>query len=57
MSDLQARGSPQNKEKVGPADLAFVAFVIIILAIALGLTLLKFTCKIPGNRRPGSSSK
>jgi hypothetical protein len=38
MSDLQARGSPQNKEKVGPVDLAFVAFVIIILAIAVGLT-------------------
>ena len=38
MSDLQARGSPQSKEKVGPADWGFVAFVIIITAIAVTLT-------------------
>ena len=25
MSDLQARGGPQRKEKAGPADFAFVA--------------------------------
>jgi hypothetical protein len=34
----QAGGSPQRKEKVGPADLAFVAFVVIITAIAVMLT-------------------
>ena len=39
MADLQARGSPQSKEKVGPADLAFVAFIVIITAIAVMLTL------------------
>jgi hypothetical protein len=38
MSDLQARTGPQRKEQVGTADLAFVAFVIIIVAIAVGLT-------------------
>ena len=38
MSDLQTRTSPQRKEQVGTADLGFVAFVIIITAIAIGLT-------------------
>jgi hypothetical protein len=37
MSDLQAR-TGQRKEQLGRADLAFVAFVIIIVAIAVGLT-------------------
>ena len=35
MSDLQTRTSPQRKEQVGTADLGFVAFVIIITAIAI----------------------
>jgi hypothetical protein len=47
MSDLQASGSPQGKEKIGPADLAFVAFVIIILAIAVMLTLTKIYLQSP----------
>jgi hypothetical protein len=38
MSDLQARTGLHRKEQVGTADLAFVAFVIIIVAIAVGLT-------------------
>ena len=48
MSDLQAKDSPQGKEKVGPADLAFVAFVVIITAIAVMLTLTKIYLQGPG---------
>ena len=47
MSDLQARGSPQRKEKVGPADLAFVAFIVIITAIAVMLTLTQIYLQNP----------
>ena len=48
MSDLQATGSSQGKEKVGPADLAFVAYVVIITAIAVMLTLTKIYFQNPG---------
>ena len=49
MSDLQTRTSPQRKEKeqVGTADLAFVAFVIIILAIAVGITCVQIYMQNP----------
>ncbi len=47
MSDLQARGGPP-KEKAGPTDLAFVAFVVIITAIAVILTLAKIYLQNPG---------
>jgi hypothetical protein len=47
MSDLQARTDPQRKEQVGMADLAFVAFVIIILAIAVGLTCVQIYMQNP----------
>jgi hypothetical protein len=35
---LASEDWPERKEQVGTADLAFVAFVIIIVAIAVGLT-------------------
>ena len=38
MSDSQVKISPQHKEQVGMADWAFVAYVIIILAIPIVLT-------------------
>jgi len=38
MSDLQAKISPQHQEQVRMADWAFVAYVIIILAIPIVLT-------------------
>lgn len=39
MSDLQGASHPQRKEQIGIADLAFVAFIIIITATAVILTL------------------
>ena len=47
MSDLQARSSPPPKEEVNRADLAFVAFVIIIFAIAVGLTCVQIYMQNP----------
>ena len=47
MSDLQGTSSPQRKEKVGPADLAFVAFIVIITAIAVMLTLTQIYLQNP----------
>ena len=44
MSDLQARSGPPRKEE---ADLAFVAFVIIIFAIAVGLTCVQIYMQNP----------
>jgi hypothetical protein len=39
MADLQGKTNPQRKEQVNTADLAFLAFVVIITAIAVLLTL------------------
>jgi hypothetical protein len=39
MSDLQGTSNPQRKEQVGAADWWFVAFVTIITAITVTLTL------------------
>ena len=39
MSDLQGASYRQRKEQIGIADLAFVAFIIIITATAVILTL------------------
>ena len=47
MSDLQARTDPQRKEQVGAADWGFVAFVIIIFAIAVGLTCVQIYMQNP----------
>ena len=47
MSDLQARTGLHRKEQVGTADLAFVAFVIIIVAIAVGLTCVQIYMQNP----------
>jgi hypothetical protein len=47
MSDLQARVARRAKKKVGPADWGFVAFVIIITAIAVMLTLGKIYFQNP----------
>ena len=38
MSDLQGTSNPQREEQLGAADWGFVAFVIIITAIAVTLT-------------------
>ena len=38
MSDLRGTSNPQRKEQLGAADWGFVAFVIIITAIAVTLT-------------------
>jgi hypothetical protein len=47
MSDLQTTTSPQRNEQVGMADLAFVAFVIIIFAIAVALTCIQIYMQNP----------
>jgi hypothetical protein len=47
MSDSQVKISPQHKEQVGMADWAFVAYVIIILAIAVGLTCVQIYMQNP----------
>jgi hypothetical protein len=47
MSDLQARTGPQRKEQVGAADWGFVAFVIVITAIAVALTLAQIYLQNP----------
>jgi hypothetical protein len=39
--------NPQGKEQVNTADLAFVAFVVIITAIAVLLTLAKIYLQSP----------
>jgi hypothetical protein len=45
--DLQGTSSQQHKEQAGPADWGFVAFVIIITAIALTLTLIQIYLQNP----------
>jgi len=47
MSDLQGTSKPQRKEQVGTADLAFVAYVIIITALAVMLTLTQIYLQNP----------
>jgi hypothetical protein len=47
MPDLQGTSSQQHKEQAGPADWGFVAFVIIITAIALTLTLIQIYLQNP----------
>ena len=47
MSDLQGTSDPKHKEQVGAADWAFVAFVIIITAIAVGLTCVQIYMQNP----------
>ncbi len=38
MSEALAKTGRQNKQQVGTADLAFVAYVLILAAIAIVLT-------------------
>jgi hypothetical protein len=47
MSDLEAKTGPQRKEQVGAADWGFVAFVIVITAIAVTLTLTQIYLQNP----------
>jgi hypothetical protein len=47
MSDLQGTSNTQRKEQVGIADLAFVAFIIIITAIAVMRTLTQIYLQNP----------
>ncbi len=47
MSDLQGTSKPQRKEQVGAADLAFVAYVVIITALAVMLTLTQIYLQNP----------
>jgi hypothetical protein len=47
MADLHDTANPRRKEKVNTADLAFVAFVVIITAIAVMLTLTQIYLQNP----------
>lgn len=47
MTNLHETGNPQRKEQVGTADLAFVAYVVIITAIAVMLTLTQIYLQNP----------
>ncbi len=47
MADLHGTGNPQPKERVNTADLAFVAFLILITAIAVTLTLTQIYLQNP----------
>jgi hypothetical protein len=47
MSDLQVTSKPQRKEQVGTADLAFVAYIVIITALAVMLTLTQIYLQNP----------
>ena len=47
MSNLQGTSNPQRKEQVGAADWGFIAFVIIIFAIAVGLTCVQIYMQNP----------
>ncbi len=47
MSGLQGTNKPQRKEQVGVADLAFVAYVVIITALAVMLTLTQIYLQNP----------
>jgi hypothetical protein len=47
MSDLQQTNNPQRKEPLGIADYGFVAFIIIITANAVLLTLIQIYLQNP----------
>ena len=47
MADLHGTSNRQPKERVNAADLAFVAFIIIITAIAVLLTLTQIYLQNP----------
>ena len=47
MADLHGTSNPQPKERVNAADWAFVAYIIIITAIAVMLTLLQIYLQNP----------
>jgi len=47
MSDLQGTNNPPRERKVGAADWGFAAFVIIITAIAVTLTLTQIYLQNP----------
>jgi hypothetical protein len=47
MANLQETANSQGKEQVNRADLAFVAFIIIVTAIAVLLTLTQIYLQNP----------
>jgi hypothetical protein len=47
MADLHDTANPQRKEQINTADLAFVAFVVIITAIPVMLTLTQIYLQNP----------
>jgi hypothetical protein len=47
MTNLHESGNPQRKDQVGAADWAFVAYVVIITAIAVMLTLTQIYMQNP----------
>ena len=47
MPDLRQTNNPQHKEPLGIADYAFVAFIIIITANAVLLTLIQIYLQNP----------
>ena len=47
MADLRETANPQSKEQVTTADLAFVAFVVIITTIPIVLTLTQIYLQNP----------
>jgi hypothetical protein len=47
MADLHGTSNPQPKERVNAADLAFVAYIILITAIAVMLTLTQIYLQNP----------
>jgi hypothetical protein len=47
MTDLHETSNPQRKEPVGTADLAFVAYVVIIMAIAVMVTWIQIYLQNP----------
>jgi hypothetical protein len=47
MADLHETANPQSKEQISKADLAFVAFVVIITAIPIVLTLTQIYLQNP----------
>ena len=47
MTNSPETGNPRHKEQVGPADWAFVAFVVLITAIAVLLTLTQIYMQNP----------
>jgi hypothetical protein len=48
MSDVQGTSNPHGKERSGTADWGFVAFIIVISAIAVTLTCAQIYLQNPG---------